>query len=146
MGTQRRRSHWAWGYEDQLASEAELRKIAELLTAATGIALPGGLEAPVPLERARLPEPRVAVPPRLAPICSRESHDRALHAHGMAYRDLIKAFRGQFEHVPDVVARPRDERDLEDVLGWCDAARLALVPFGGGTSVVGGVEPRVGPG
>jgi alkyldihydroxyacetonephosphate synthase len=146
MGGQRRRSHWAWGYEDELASGAQLRGIAELVAAVSGIALPGELEAPVPLERVRLPEPHVAVPSRLAAICSQQPHDRAVHAHGMAYRDLIRAFRGQFEHVPDVVARPGDEHDVEELLGWCDAEGLALIPFGGGTSVVGGVEPRVGPG
>jgi alkyldihydroxyacetonephosphate synthase len=63
----------------------------------------------------------------------------------MAYRDLVRAFRGQFDHVPDTVARPRDERDLTDLLQWCETAVLALIPYGGGTSVVGGVEPRVGP-
>jgi alkyldihydroxyacetonephosphate synthase len=146
MGGHRRRSHWAWGYEDDLASGARLREIAELVVAVTGLPRPPGLEAPVPLERARLPAPRVAVPSRLAAICSQQPHDRAVHAHGMAYRDLIRAFRGQFEHVPDVVARPRDEHDVEELLGWCDADGLALISFGGGTSVTGGVEPRVGPG
>ncbi len=146
MSIDRRRSHWAWGYEDELAPDLELRGIAELVMAATGIALPGGLEAPVPLERVRMPEPRVVVPERLAAICSKDRHDRALHAHGMAYRDLIRAFRGELEHVPDVVARPRSERDVEELLSWCDAAGTALIPFGGGTSVVGGVEPRVGAG
>ena len=146
MGEQRRRSHWAWGYQDDLASGTQLRQIAELVAAVTGITLPGELEAPVPLERVRLPEPRVAVPSHLADICSQQPHDRAVHAHGKAYRDLIRAFRGQFEHVPNVVTRPRDEHDVEELLGWCGAAGLALIPFGGGTSVVGGVEPRVGPG
>ncbi len=142
----RRRSHWAWGYEDELASGPGLRGIAESVAAATGFPLPAELEEPVPIERVRLPEPQVAVPPGLAEICSQRRRDRAAHAHGMAYRDLIRAFRGQFEHVPDVVARPRDERDVTELLGWCDAAGLALIPFGGGTSVVGGVEPRVGAG
>lgn len=146
MSGQRRRSHWAWGYEDELAAEGELRGIAELVTGITGIALPGELEEPVPLERVRLPRPRVEVPQRLAEICSQRPYDRAVHAHGMAYRDLIRAFRGQFDHVPDVVAWPGDEQDVEELLAWCDEARLALIPFGGGTSVVGGVEPRVGPG
>ncbi len=145
MDGQRRRSHWAWGYEDELAPAAQLRGITELVAAATGFSAPAEVEEPVPFERARLAEPRIAVPRRLAGICSQQPHDRAVHAHGMAYRDLIRAFRGQFEHVPDVVARPRDEHDLEDILGWCDEAGLAMIPFGGGTSVVGGVEPRVGP-
>jgi alkyldihydroxyacetonephosphate synthase len=55
----------------------------------------------------------------------------------------VRAFRGQFDHPPDVVARPRDERDVESLLEWCDGAGLAAIPYGGGTSVVGGVEPRV---
>ena len=146
MGEQRRRSHWAWGYEDELLSGAQLRQTAELVAAGAGLALPDDLEEPVPLARVRLPEPRVAVPARLAAVCSQQAHDRALHAHGMAYRDLIRAFRGQFDHVPDVVARPRSEDDLAELLGWCEEAGLALIPFGGGTSVVGGVEPRVGGG
>ena len=141
----RRRSHWAWGYDDELPSDEELRATAELMRAVTGIALPGDLEAPVPLERVRLPEPQVTVPSRLTAICSQWPRDRAVHAHGMAYRDLIRAFRGQFEHVPDVVARPGDEHELEELLAWCQTAELALIPFGGGTSVTGGVEPRVGP-
>ena len=140
----RRRSHWAWGYEDELASGVQLRELAELVAAATGFGLPDELEEPVPAARIRLPEPRVAVPPHLAGICSRQRHDRAVHSQGMAYRDLIRGFRGQFEHVPDVVARPRHEHDVEELLGWCAAAGLAMIPYGGGTSVVGGIEPRVG--
>jgi alkyldihydroxyacetonephosphate synthase len=146
MTGQRRRSHWAWGYEDELASGPGLRAIAELVAAATGFSLPAVLEEPLPMERVRLPEPLVRVPAALAGICSQRRRDRAAHAHGMAYRDLIRAFRGQFEHVPDVVARPRDENDITELLGWCETAGLALIPFGGGTSVVGGVEPRVAAG
>jgi alkyldihydroxyacetonephosphate synthase len=142
----RRRSHWAWGYEDELPAGTQLRDTAELIAAATGFGLPAELEEPVPVERLRLPEPALAPPAALAGVCSRHPRDRALHAHGMAYRDLIRAFRGCYEHVPDVVARPRDEREIEDLLGWCETAGAAVIPFGGGTSVVGGVEPRTGSG
>ena len=45
--------------------------------------------------------------------------------------------------MPDLVARPADEREVEEVLAWAEAAGAAVVPYGGGTSVVGGVEPRV---
>ena len=50
-------------------------------------------------------------------------------------------FRGRFDNPPDVVARPADEADVERVLAWCEEAGAAAIPFGGGTSVVGGVEP-----
>ncbi len=55
----------------------------------------------------------------------------------------MRAFRGQFEHPPDVVAMPRDEPELAAVLDWALDAGAAVIPFGGGTSVVGGVEPDV---
>ena len=132
----RRRSHWAWGYEDELPAGQELRETAELISAVTGFALPGELEEPVPFDAVRLPEPRLEPPDALARICSRQPHDRAVHAHGMAYRDLVRAFRGVYGHVPDVVARPGSEAEIADLLGWCQAAGAAAIPFGGGTSVV----------
>src|SRR4051812_18800720 len=63
---------------------------------------------------------------------------------GKGYRDIVRAFRGRIDCPPDVVARPRDEAELAAVLEWCVGARAAAIPFGGGTSVVGGVEPRIG--
>ena len=65
---------------------------------------------------------------------------------GKAYRDVVRGFRGRYERTPDMVARPRDEDDVRRVLEVCADKRLAAIPFGGGTSVVGGVEPRVGHG
>jgi alkyldihydroxyacetonephosphate synthase len=53
---------------------------------------------------------------------------------------------GQIDHAPDIVARPREEADVERVLAWAADVGAAVIPFGGGTSVVGGVEARVGDG
>ena len=102
------------------------------------------VEEPVPLDQVELRAPRVSPPDTLASICSSDPHERASHALGKAYRDVVRGFRGQFENPPDVVARPREEADVERVLAWCADEGLAAIPFGGGTSVVGGVEPRVG--
>jgi alkyldihydroxyacetonephosphate synthase len=68
---------------------------------------------------------------------------RASHALGKSYADVVLGFRGRFDHPPDFVARPRDEVDLERLLAWCSDERIAAIPYGGGTSVVGGVQPRV---
>ena len=57
---------------------------------------------------------------------------------------MVRGFRGQVENPPDLVAHPGDEREIEQVLAWCAEEGLAAIPYGGGTSVVGGVEPRVG--
>jgi alkyldihydroxyacetonephosphate synthase len=56
----------------------------------------------------------------------------------------VRGFRGEFENPPDLVALPRDESEIETVLSWAEAEGAAVIPFGGGTSVVGGVEPRLG--
>ena len=103
-------------------------------------------EEPVPLDAIELAAPRVAPPGSLAEICADDSHARVSHALGKAYRDVVRGMRGQIENPPDVVARPRDEAEVEAVLAWCADAGLAAIPYGGGTSVVGGVEPRVGGG
>ena len=80
-------------------------------------------------------------PASLAAICRSDPYERAAHAYGKSYRDVVRAFRGRFENPPDVVAHPADEAELERVLAWCEEAGAAAIPFGGGTSVVGGVEP-----
>jgi alkyldihydroxyacetonephosphate synthase len=82
----------------------------------------------------------------LAAIVSGERRERVSHALGKAYRDVVRGFRGQIENPPDLVARPRDEAEVEAVLAWCAAAGVAAIPYGGGTSVCGGIEPRVGDG
>jgi alkyldihydroxyacetonephosphate synthase len=98
---------------------------------------------PVPLEEVELPVPRVSPPPSLAEICALDKHSRASHAMGKAYRDVVRGFHGTFENVPDVVARPRTEVEVEAILEWCCDEGYAAIPYGGGTSVCGGVEPRL---
>jgi alkyldihydroxyacetonephosphate synthase len=143
--SERRRKHWGWGYEDQQPSRADIEASAPVLAERLGFAL-SDVEEPVPLESVSLPAPRVAAPAALAEICADDAHARASHALGKSYVDVVRGFYGRFEHPPDLVARPREEQDLEQVLEWCSAERVAAIPFGGGTSVVGGVTPDVGPG
>jgi alkyldihydroxyacetonephosphate synthase len=138
----RRRNHWGWGYEDERLSPAEVRAAARGLAAHLGLG-EVEVEDPVRLEEVRMPAPRVAPPAALAEICSSDDHARASHAWGKSYTDVVRGFRGSFEHPPDFVARPREESEVERVLEWCAAERVAAIPYGGGTSVVGGVRPEV---
>jgi alkyldihydroxyacetonephosphate synthase len=141
----RRLKHWGWGYEDQWPDPDALREAARLAQARLGYGTDEP-EQPVPLSDVTLPEPRLGVPETLKTICHTDTYERALHAYGRSYSDIVRAFRGRFDHPPDVVARPRNEQDIEAVLEWAQAERAAVIPFGGGTSVVGGVEARVGDG
>jgi alkyldihydroxyacetonephosphate synthase len=138
----RRRKHWGWGFEDQQPSRAEVEQAAKGIRGHLGFG--GDVDDPVPLERARLPEPRLHPPSSLAGFVSDDRHERASHALGKAYTDVVRGFRGEFANAPDLVARPSDESEIEAVLSFCDEADAAAIPYGGGTSVVGGVEPRVG--
>jgi alkyldihydroxyacetonephosphate synthase len=138
------RSHWGWGYEDQQPTSAERRAAAAGLAEHLGFG--SAVEEPVPLEAVSLPEPRVRVPAALAAVCTQDHGERVRHAHGRSYLDIVRGLRGRFPHPPDAVARPGDEPELALVLEWCAGERLAVVPYGGGTSVVGGVDAVPGPG
>jgi len=141
--TPRRRKHWGWGHEDDQLGPAELARTAAFVSAHLGFGS-GDPEPFVPLSEVTLPAPRLTAPPGLAEVCATDTHERARHAYGSSYRDVVRGFRGVFEHPPDVVALPADERELTEVLEWALGAGAAVIPYGGGTSVVGGVEPDVG--
>ncbi len=138
----RRLVHWGWGYEDEQPSPGELRETAAFLAGHLGFGSSEPEQA-VPLDQVSLPKPRLTAPDSLADVCSSTRFERALHSYGRSYRDVVRAFRGRFDNPPDVVARPHDEAELAVVLDWALDAGAAVIPFGGGTSVVGGVEPRV---
>ncbi|HET8640065.1 MAG TPA: FAD-binding oxidoreductase [Solirubrobacterales bacterium] len=71
--------------------------------------------------------------------------DRVRHATGRGYPDLVRLRSGALEAAPDAVVLPRDAGALQRILEVCAAEGVAVVPFGGGTSVVGGIEPLRGP-
>ena len=141
----RRLKHWGWGYEDEQLTLDQTRTAAAAIADRLGFGSEEP-EQPVPLAAVSLPPSRLKVPSSLAAICATDDYERCLHAYGRSYADIVRAFRGRFKHPPDVVARPRSEREVADVLEWAASAGAAVIPFGGGTSVVGGVEPRVGDG
>ncbi len=140
--TRRRLKHWGWGYEDQAPSEQELREAAAGIRERFGFG--GEPEQAVPLDELRLREARLKAPSAFGDLFTDDHYERTAHALGKAYRDVVRGFRGEFENPPDLVAFPRDESEIEVVLEWCEAEGAAVVPFGGGTSVVGGVEARLG--
>jgi alkyldihydroxyacetonephosphate synthase len=75
------------------------------------------------------------------PLCSAGPRDRASHAYGRSFRDLVRGLRGDYPNPPDLVAYPRNEGDVVALLDWCSDIGAAAIPYGGGSSVVGGVEP-----
>jgi len=142
--TRRARNHWGWGYADEALAHEQVREAAGGLAQHLGFGDPEP-ERPVALEAIELPASRLPPPSgALGELCTDARDERVRHAYGRAYRDVVRAFRGRIDDAPDVVARPRDEAELEAVLAWAADVGAAVIPFGGGTSVVGGVEARVG--
>jgi alkyldihydroxyacetonephosphate synthase len=136
----RTRHRWGWGYEDAVVSAQDAAAAAEHLPATLGFA---AQELEEPAGSFALPAPKAEVPAELAAFCDASDEARALHAYGKSYLDTIRAFRGRYDHAPCFVARARNDADVEAVLAWAGAAAAAVIPYGGGTSVVGGVEARV---
>ena len=139
---ERRLKHWGWGYEDQAPSATQMREAGEGIRARFGFG--GEVEKPLPLSEVELRAPRLKRPEAFGDLFSDAPYERVSRALGKAYRDVVRGFRGEFENPPDLVAFPRDESEIETVLNWAEAEGAAVIPFGGGTSVVGGVEPRLG--
>ncbi len=135
-----RRSFWGWGLEGAGPNDEQAAGIGRTLAVRFG--QPELRVAPAPrLDRIALLPPRVAAPSALAELLSDQPYDRASHSYGKSYRDIVRGARGEFRNPPDLVAFPRSEADLVRLLDWCAGERLAAIPYGGGSSVVGGIEP-----
>ncbi len=135
------RSWWGWGDVEDAVVGDEARELVER----TAALLPGhdftDHPPPDPADLG-LAEPRVRPPAALADLCAADPFTRAGHAHGKAFRDVVRNLQGRLDHVPDLVAHPRHEQDVVDLLDWGTRDGIAMVPYGGGSSVVGGIEPR----
>jgi alkyldihydroxyacetonephosphate synthase len=104
----------------------------------------GEAKTAVPLDEVEIRPSRLKRPTAFGDLFTDDKYERVSRAMGKAYRDVVRGFYGRFENPPDLVARPRDCSEVETVLSWAEAEGAAVIPFGGGTSVVGGVEPRLG--
>jgi alkyldihydroxyacetonephosphate synthase len=134
---------WGWGDPDR---RLDLPAAAvDALREELGVE-PGDAVEPVPLEQVSLPDPR-PVPEAVRSAAGEVldgTEDRLRRAAGRSYPDLVRLRTGRIEYAPDAVLRPGDAGAVEAVLSACAASRVAVVPFGGGTSVVGGLDALAG--
>ena len=137
---------WGWGEDGHVVA------IPEAATALLREEIGADLSAPprrhVVLEEVRLPAPRLpaAARERLSAAVGaervRDDRDaRLAHAAGRSYPDLVRLRVGDGSTAPDAVVTPESVDQVRAVLAACAERGVAVVPFGGGTSVVGGVEP-----
>ncbi len=143
--SERARSFWGWGYSDKFPDDEARQGIAAHACALLGFE--GLAPQPVPrLEEVTLPGPRLEVPAELREFATCEREARVRHTYGRAFPDLVRGFRGDFAAAPDLVVFPRSDEEVAAALAFCVRERVAAVPYGGGTSVVSGVEAAPGAG
>ena len=133
-----KRSFWTWGLQADEPTDAQRANRAAELSARFGTEI---IAPPIPnAADLALRPPRVEIPAALADFCFADNYERALHSYSADDREP-NAVLGVFPNPPDAVAHPRTEDEIERVLEWCDSRGYAAIPFGGGSSVVGGVTP-----
>jgi alkyldihydroxyacetonephosphate synthase len=138
---------WGWGDPDHGSTLGE--STLELLRETVGVA--GTPRPPVALSAVKLPNTQLSESAQAAleAIVGRDGvradhAERAMHAAGKGYVDLVRMRSGSPEGAPDAVVLPASHEQVRAVLELCSRSELAVVSFGGGTSVVGGVEPLRG--
>ena len=134
----RKRSFWTWGFTADEPSLADRQQAAKRIARRTGVEV---TPPPVPnLADIDIRAPRLNVPSALQGWVSSDAEERLLHTYGGHSLELLAALRGRFENPPDAVAHPATDEELERTLAWAHDQGHAVVPYGGGTSVVWGVN------
>ncbi len=134
---------WGWGEEGRrvaLPGDA-LAMLRDELGPAEPASVVALDEVVVPPPRP-LPEALVGAVNRASVLTSHEH--RVRRAKGRSYPDLVRLRSGRLEAAPDAVVLPGSPEQVAAVLDVCERYGIAVVPFGGGTSVVGGVDPVAG--
>ncbi|MEK6277515.1 MAG: FAD-binding oxidoreductase [Actinomycetota bacterium] len=144
-GLRRDTKWWGWGESGRQPKLGDAT--LSLLRNELGELEPAG--RPAAATEVRLPAPQ-PLPAAIAEAVGPENvlddvETRVRHAAGKGYVDLVKVRSGQLDDAPDAVVAPAGAEQLRGVLEACAREGVAVVPFGGGTSVVGGVEPLRGP-
>lgn len=135
-------SHWAWGWEDKFPSREGRENLGQMVEAMLALS-PGNLEEPCPEAEVTLTPSRAPSPPdTLRHLVDTSDATRIRQTYGRAYPDIVRGFRGDFQGAPDLVVRPTSAREVAQILDWASDANIAVIPRGGGTSVVGGVNTR----
>jgi len=137
---------WGWGWEEKVVSLESRPVLAAYLR--DRLQVPSFTRHPiVPFREVPIPS-SVLTSDQLWEIrrvvgeenLSADDAARVTHATGKGYKDLVRLRSGRLPHLPDAVALPPTEAAVRQLLELAQRKRYAVIPFGGGTSVVGGLE------
>ncbi|WP_369959059.1 FAD-binding oxidoreductase [Pseudomonas benzenivorans] len=78
------------------------------------------------------------------PLVSLDAETRLRHARGQSLPDWLAMRSGKFGQFPDGVAFPESAEQIRELLAWARQQNVLLIPYGGGTSVAGHINPQAG--
>jgi alkyldihydroxyacetonephosphate synthase len=136
-----RMKFYGWGVENTGLDEGEQQRLFGFLADRLGVET--RLVAAPKAADIRLRTPRVKPPASLGSIFNADPYERLVHTYGKSYPETVRAYARDFDNAPDFVSFPGSEADVSAVLHWASETNVAVIPFGGGSSVVGGVQPAV---
>ncbi len=139
------RKFWGWGFEDELLSEDEEKNIDKRIASTFNLDSIERLSIPKAND-IDLHKPKIKEPKSLEAIFSSDKLERLNHTYGKSFPDSARSILGLFPNPPDLVAFPTSEGDIYNILDWASSNDIAVIPYGGGSSVCGGVETYVGGG
>lgn len=133
-----KRKYWGWGYDSHTiatdALEVSLYALGQMLGRQSFE------KKPIP-QYTDLPKPKFTIPQYLQTFVSSSNEERASHSYGKAFRDIWRAVYEGFPNPPDYVAFPENEEHIIKLYDFASTHNINLIPYGGGSSVVGGIEP-----
>ena len=139
----RLRKFWGWGYEDELLSSEEENNIDQRIAKTFQLDHVERIEIPK-ISDININKPLFSIPSSLKKILSDDKLERLNHAYGKSFPDSARSILGDFSSPPDYVAFPETQNEITSILDWASENNVAVIPYGGGSSVCGGVETNVG--
>jgi alkyldihydroxyacetonephosphate synthase len=139
---------WGWGREDVGFSHEGQPALGPFIKQHLDLDVERVVERPPAFESLVVPEPALPFALQTAleaavgeSNVSLDALDRVVHGRGKSLRDLVRQRHGQFERLPDAVVAPADETEVAAVMRAALDADAVVIPYGGGTSISGSLEP-----
>ncbi len=137
---------WGWGLKDKIYNLDSKPDFLPFLKKSLESDLNNDYQ-PVPFDEINLPEIKInkKIITQIEKIIGKENvctdkYERLTHAYGKSYKDLVRIRKGLIPVCHDLIIYPKTEQEIVKILAIAEKNNLKIIPFGGGTSVVGGVE------
>jgi alkyldihydroxyacetonephosphate synthase len=140
---------WGWGEESVSFTHEGKPELAPFIERQLKLDVRRPGTPPLAFEQLEVPAPVLPGPLRArleeavgAGHLTSDDHDRVVHGRGKSLTDLVRQRRGDLGRLPDVVVRPGAEDEVVAVMEAALAADAVVIPFGGGSSISGSLEPE----